>query len=184
MKKTALFFLISVLFIISSCKNEGSNSSDKNIITERIQYDVLIKSPDVELDWWVQNIEGAKRESLIKMILDKVTEGKIQAYDFLDKPLTPEAVKNIGSRHDTLFMPSMQPPYEDSTVIINEKLKINDITKLRFLEEWRIDEKTLQIEKKVLGLALMLANYDPNGDLRGYKQMFWIYFDKKYPLKN
>jgi len=181
MKKATLFLLGSIIVLFFSCKNDGSKNS--SFITERIQYDVPIKSPDAELDWWVQNIEGSKRESLINMIINNVYDGKVQAYDFLNKPLTPDEVKKIGNRHDTLFMPSMEPPYEDSTVIINEKLKINDITKLRFLEEWRINEKTMEIEKKVLGMALMLANYDPNGDLRGYKQMFWIYFDKRYPIK-
>ena len=130
MKKTALFLSLSILVFIFSCKND--DNKNKTIITERIQYDVPIKSPDVDLDWWVQNIEGSKRESFIKMILDKVYDGKIQAYDYLDKPLTAEEVKKIGNRNDTLFMPSMDPPYTDSTVIINEKLKINDITKIRF----------------------------------------------------
>ena len=181
MKKIALLFSVSALLFIFSCKN--NDTSDKNLITERIQYDVLIKSPDVELDWWVQNIEGAKRESLIKMIMDNVYNGNIKAYDFLDNPLSVEEVKNIGKRNDTLFMPSMEPPYDDSTVVINETLKINDITKLRFLEEWKIDPKTLQIEKRVLGLAPMKQDFDANGELRGFKQLFWIYFDKNYPIK-
>ena len=173
--------LLIILFVVAlvSCHKSENN---KKIITERIQYDVLIKSPDADMDWWIQNIEGAKREELVKMILDKVYEGKIQAYDYLNKPITAEEVKNIGKRNDTLLMPSMEPPYEDSLVIINESLKVNDITKLRFLEEWSIDEKTLMIEKRLLGLSLVKEDFDANGELRGYKPLFWIYFDKKYPL--
>jgi len=180
MKKQFIFIFILIIVGFISC---SKSKDQKKIITERIQYDVLIKTPDADMDWWVQNIEGAKREELVKMILDKVYEGKIQAYDYLNKPMSAEEVKNIGKRNDTLLMPSIEPPYEDSVVIINESLKVSDITKLRFLEEWSIDEKTLVIEKRMLGLSLVKEDFDANGELRGYKPIFWIYFDKKYPIQ-
>ncbi|OPZ99801.1 MAG: hypothetical protein BWY70_00875 [Bacteroidetes bacterium ADurb.Bin408] len=180
MKKFFAFTVLIMAMFIVSCHN---SEVSKKIITERIQYDVLIKTPDADMDWWIQNIEGAKREELIKMILDKVYEGKIQAYDYLNKPMSAEEVKNIGKRNDTLLMPSIEPPYEDSVVIINESLKVSDITKLRFLEEWSIDQNTLIIEKRMLGLSLVKEDFDANGELRGYKPLFWIYFDKKYPIQ-
>ncbi len=178
--RTCLFCILCLLFLFS-CTEE--KNKDLNLITERIQYDVIIKTPDIELDWWIQNIEGIKREELIKMILDRAYEGKVQTYDFQNRAMTNEEVKNIGKRQDTLLMPSTEPPYEDSLVVINETLKINDITKLRFLEEWNIDKNTLQIDKKVLGMALLKEDFDPDGILRGYKPIFWIYFDKRYPLE-
>ena len=160
------------------------NSANNDIVTERIQYDVRIKSPDSDMNWWEQNIEGIKRERLVKKIMEDAYAGKIQAYNYLNQPISAEDVKNIGKRDDTLFMQSLQPPYEDSVTIIHERLKINDITKIRFLEEWCIDEKTLKIDKKVLGFAPMVEDYDDYGNKRGYKLLFWVYFDKRYPLKD
>jgi len=175
------FFIFFFVLVFFSCTNEENTNLE--LITERIQYDVIIKTPDIELDWWVQNIEGIKREALIKMIIDRAYEGKVQTYDFQNRAMSNEEVKNIGKRQDTLLMPSVEPPYEDSLVVINESLKINDITKLRFIEEWSIDKNTLQIEKKVLGMALLKEDFDQDGEMRGYKPVFWIYFDKRYPLQ-
>jgi hypothetical protein len=181
MKNLLYTAILAGVLVIVSCSN--SNNNEGTTVTERIQYDVVIKTPDADLDWWVQNIEGMKREWLIKLILDNAGEGKVQAYDYLNTPMTADDVKNIGKRDDTLFMPSMEPPYDDSLVVISERLKISDITKIRFLEEWQINEKTLQISKKVLGMAPMRQDYSPDGEVRGFKPLFWIYFEEGYPAE-
>ncbi|MDD3876900.1 MAG: hypothetical protein PHT69_09785 [Bacteroidales bacterium] len=180
MKKIILSAFTSVLLILFfGCRNE--KNEDLKIITERIQYDVTIKAPEADLDWWVMNIDGSRREWLIDLILQTAYDGQVQAFNY-DVPITSEEVQAIGYRNDTLIMPSMEPPYEDSVVVINERLKRQDIHRLRFLEEWRINEKTLEIEKKVLGIALVLSDYEKTtGELRGYRPIFWVYFDENYP---
>jgi len=186
MKYLNIKTFIATLLIASVCLTScGDAKEQKNydIVTERIQYDVPIKAPYPDLDWWVMNIEGIKREKLIHMILNMAYDGKVQAYNYLDMPMSAEEVKAIGVRNDTLIMPTMLPPYEDSVVVINERLRVNDIHRIRFLEEWRINEKTLRIEKNVLGIALVLSDYAPNGELRGYRPLFWVYFDDRYPMQ-
>ncbi len=181
LKQSAIILFLGFTFFLASCSSDTYKKEDLDVVTERIQYDVTIKTPDPDMDWWVQNIEGQRREQLIAMILNKAYEGKVQAYNYFDQPMTPEEVQAIGVRNDTLIMPSMLPPYEDSVVVINERLRVNDIERIRFLEEWHINPATLSIKKNVLGMALMLTDFDTAGELRGYRHLFWIYFDDRYP---
>ncbi|MCK5838986.1 MAG: hypothetical protein KAG99_04010, partial [Bacteroidales bacterium] len=96
-------------------------------------------------------------------------------------PLTAEQVKSIGYRRDTLTFQRAYPPYELFDTIVEEKIEIRDITRFRFLEEWYFNDKTLEIEKKVLGIAPVVRRYDENGNLRGHMPLFWVYLDDRYP---
>ena len=73
---TSLLFI----FLFYSC-NQQNNRSHK-LITERIQYDVDIKSPDPDFDWWVQNIEGSKREQFVRSIIERAHSGEVDVYDY------------------------------------------------------------------------------------------------------
>jgi hypothetical protein len=186
-KKFILFIavLFPFIYLSSSCHNnkgEGDNK-DKKILTERIQYDVLIKSPEPDLEWWNQNIEGSKREPFVKTILDLAYSGKVKAYDYFNNPLTPDDVKKIGNSIDTLSLVDPTDPNKVHDTVVKQTLDIQQITKVRFLEEWYLDEKSFVFEKKVVGVMLMRENFDDSLKLRGYSPICWIYFDDKYPAK-
>jgi len=177
--------IIAIAFIICACngKKEETDSKGNKILTERIQYDVLIKTPNPDFDWWVQNIEGSKRESFIKTFLQLAYDGKVKAYDYFNNPLTPEQVKNIDKRVDTITVPDPINQAKNKDTIVKTELDLQRITKVRFLEEWSLDEKKMNFDKKVVGLMLMKENYDDSAQLRGYSPLFWIYFDDSYPAK-
>ncbi|MDD5507554.1 MAG: hypothetical protein PHD25_04390, partial [Bacteroidales bacterium] len=80
------------------------------LITERIQYDVDIKSPDPDFDWWVQNIEGSKREVFIRQVMEAAYEGKVRTFSYFNEPLTPRQVREIGFQSDTLTFQRAVPP--------------------------------------------------------------------------
>ena len=61
---------------------------EKEIIANRIQYDVNIKSPNADYDWWIQNLPGPQREVLVDLILDGALSGKFQAYDYFNNPIS------------------------------------------------------------------------------------------------
>jgi len=176
-----IYILIITLFLLS-CNDKKENKNNK-ILAERIQYDVLIKTPDVELDWWVQNIEGSKRESFIRTILDLAYSGKVKAYDYDNNPLTSKDVKKIDNYPETFSIPDPVIPNKMNDTVVMHKLDIQKITKVRFLEEWYLDEKSCSFEKKVIGIMLMKENYGDSMELRGYTPLFWLYFDNAYPAK-
>lgn len=175
--KIFIFFLL--FLVLYGCTSTEKREAE--YITERIQYDVDIKSPDPDFDWWVRNIEGKNRETLVKNILHAAYEGKVEVYDYFNNPVSPEKVKKIGFRSDTLSFQRPDPPYEIYDTIVEQHLEVNEITRIRFLEEWKMDEKTLLITKRVLGISPLIRNYDENGNFRGYQPLFWVYFDERYP---
>ena len=180
MKKiNILLFLLVAVFIIS-CNNDDRFQN----LSERIQYDVPIKNNNVDANWWVNNIVGPDREDLIKGIFEKAKNGDIQVYDYFNELLTTDDVKKIGI--DTIYKTIKRntPPYEEYDTMIVSQLEWEDVTKLRFLEEWKIDTKTMDIQKTVIGIApVKMVNV--GGELYSMP-LFWIYLDEKYPaiLKN
>lgn len=181
MKK--FFFIFSILFsvmMLTFCKS-GSDS-EKNIVTKRIQYDVVIVNPEPDNDWWIQNIEGSTREKLVKDIITQATEGKVKAYDFLSNKLyTMDEINRKMRKVDTLSIERATPPYDLYDTVRVSEIRLSDIKKLRFLEEWRMNEKTLEFNKKVMGICPMVERLDETGEVRGYLPLFWVFFDDKYP---
>ncbi len=181
MKRIVLLIIAGLTFgWLTSCKDNTDKS--KTVITERIQYDVNIKSPNPDYDPWVQNIDRRKRMTFVNKIMDAAYSGKIQAYDYFNNPLTVEQVKLIGV--DTIYqtLKRVYPPYDEYDTVIISKFELKDITKIRFLEEWYIDEDNLEIEKKITGIAPVIEKYDQSGNLLGSQPLFWLYLDKNYPM--
>ncbi len=173
--------LFVALTLLSSCLRKKQKT---DFITKRIQYDVTIKSPDPEFDWWVQHIEGLNRETLIGDLLNAAYRGKIKTYDpFLLTENTVEQVKKLGTRYETVRLKRDVDPYDEYDTVFQKGISIHDITRIRFLEEWTIDRNGMRIDKHILGIALMAENYDDTGLLRGYMPLFWIFYDDAYPGK-
>ena len=185
MKNYILLGIVSILFT-TACNDKKNEITNQKILTERIQYDVIIKSPDAEYDWWRENIEGSKRESFVRTLLELAYSGKVKAYDYFNNPLTPEEVKKIGNSTDTLqYIDPIDPNHIIDTVIKNT-LNIQNITKVRFLEEWYLNEKDYSFNKKVVGVMLMMPYHSTLIDSTSgplYTPICWMYFDEKYPAK-
>jgi hypothetical protein len=166
---------VVMIIIISSCQQ----SAPKETIANKIQYDVNIVSPDPDYDWWIQNLPGPQREKLVDIILDGATSGMFQAYDYFNSPITPNEVKMVLS--DTIYLKLMdeEPPYEERDTIIISNILKEDIHRIRFLEEWTIDPETLEMNKKVLGLAPIARRIDVMGVER-WQPLFWVYIDEEF----
>ena len=67
---------------------EPSNKTE--ILAEKIQYDVPVVNNDPQLDWWINNIEGSKREPFLKRIMEAAEKGEVRVYDYFNHPLTPQ----------------------------------------------------------------------------------------------
>jgi len=172
MRYTFITLTITIILMISGCQN-----NEKPLVTKKIQYDVSIKSPDPSYDWWIQNIVGPDRDKLVSVIIDGAKSGKWQAYDYFHEPIDKFEVQNIFS--DTMAATIMRdnPPYDQyDTLIIHNILK-EDIQRLRFMEEWRMDPDNLEFEKKIIGLAPVARRYDFNG-IERWQPLFWIYTDE------
>ncbi len=174
MKK--LFWIVMVVALgFYSCKQQPK----KDVITKKIQYDVNIKSPDADWDWWIQNLVGPDREKLVNMIMDGALSGKFQTYDYFSDSITPADIKLMLA--DTFYLTYKRtvPPYNDYDTTVIMKINREDIQRIRFLEEWRIDPETMQFEKKVYGIGPVARRIDLQGVER-WQPLFWIYTDKDF----
>jgi hypothetical protein len=173
-----VFLLGCVLFFSCNRGEEGG----KNLVTKRIQYDVTIKSPDPDFDWWMQNIEGSEREKLVNEMINAASNGKVKVYDVVsNKLLTTDDVKGMLKRVDSVQVENPEPPHEMRDTVIIHEVNQREITKIRFLEEWKMDQNSLVFSKKVLAICPMVEAYSETGELKGYKPLFWVFSDSDYP---
>jgi hypothetical protein len=173
--KYSLLFLLLTLFLVSCTTKKEVGG----IVVDRIQYDVRVNNKNPDLNWWVNNIEGSARESLLSTIYDQARSGKVDAYDYFYEKLTLEEVANIGT--DTIYQTLMRTtePYDEYDTMVIERISYRDITLIRFMEEWIVDDETLEVKKNVVGMAPV---YERGFANEVYTQvMFWVFFDKRYP---
>lgn len=165
---------LAMLLVLFSCQ-----PGEKQLIANKIQYDVNIVSPDPSYDWWIQNLPGPQREKLVNMIMDGALSGKYPAYDYYNRPLTVNDLKVIMS--DTVYYTVMdeEPPYEKHDTMVINRIEREDIKRIRFLEQWSVDPETMQVEKKILGIAPIAQRSDLLG-MERWQPLFWIYTDKDY----
>jgi len=178
-RKLNLILVVLSIFLMTSCGNKKGD-----LLTERVQYDVTIKTPEVDLDWWVQNLEGPKREKLVQSIINSANDGKLKIYDVMSNKLIPVAeLKARSTRTELLTLQRSYAPYENYDTVVKRELQLSDISRLRFLEEWYLNEETGFITKKVIAICPLVESYTEQGELRGYNPLFWLSFEKKFPLE-
>ncbi len=177
MKKYFLPFIfltgIIPVLLFSSCHNRK-----EEVITKRIQYDVNIKSPHPDYDWWIQNLVGPQREMLVKAILRGAVSGKFKVYDYFYQPLSRQAVSRILTDTIAVKVREPMPPYAIRDTLIIKQIGVKDILRLRFMEAWRINPKTMQFSKKVEGIAPVARLLDAEGNVR-WQPLFWIFPNPK-----
>ena len=172
MPKATLAMLILIVwaqFFLSGCNHEK-----KEVLASKIQYDVPIINNDPQLDWWINNLEGSKREPFLKRMMEAVEKGEVKACDYFGNPITPAQVR--GSLSDTVYQTLMRstPPYEEYDTMVILTINYRDISKLRFLEEWSWDASTMRMEKKLIGFGPVIQRKTAG---ETYNQLlFWIMF--------
>lgn len=95
--------------------------------------------------------------------------------------MTPDQVMSVGT--DTVYQTLMRvlPPYEEYDTMIVTSITYRDITKIRFMEEWRWSPGSLDIHKKVVAIGPVVQK-ELSGEV--YNQLlFWVSLDENFPGK-
>ncbi len=169
--------MMSMILLISC----NGHSRKQQILTEKIQYDVPVVSSDPQLDWWINNIEGSRREPFLIRILDAAEKGEVRVFDYFNQPLTPLQVR--AQCIDTIYRTLLReyPPYEEYDTMTIDAVSFRDITKIRFLEEWTWEPGKVNLEKKVIALGPVVQREVAGENFN--QLLFWIYLDERYPVK-
>jgi hypothetical protein len=175
MKKAMLVIPALALLLMSvNCARQAED--ERTVITKKIQYDVPIVNTDASYDWWIGNIGGSDREELLNNIFGRVLSGDVQAYDYFNEPLSLSRIKSMLT--DTVYMSLVRPtpPFAEYDTMVINTIVPADITMIRFLEEWKYDERSLLIDKKVKAISPVMQVMVEGKTMT--RPLFWVYFEK------
>lgn len=128
------------------------------------------------------------RKSLFDVIKDAVLSGELSAYDPSDDEfkikLTPsQAMAKMG---DTISI-FVEDPETFELVESNTYQEINsvDVIKYYMKEDWFFDRERSIMDVRIMGIAPLVSVLDENGEFKGLKNVFWIYFpEARYVFAN
>ncbi len=168
--------LILTIFMVYSCHKD--KKIPEQLVTEKIQYDVTIKSPNRDLDWWIQNIEGPQRDKFINFVFNSVEEEKIKIVNMNQKAVTLENVISNLFTFDTIQLQKNGKKKQIiDTVFISSLFNIKNITKIRFDEKWTFNPNTLMVNKEIKKFCPVLVNEKKEGTASIDSPLFWVYPD-------
>lgn len=161
-----LIYTITIGLLIYGCcdvksptvKNQTDllNDTSLALLADTIIYDVVIKNPDPEDTWTAYCLKKLDYSQLVDNWFNRVYTGELTAYDDLTNlPMNIKEIKKI----------------EDQSDFSRDK-----IGKIQFTESWNYNPNKTSIEKKTLAVALGYEVYDDEGNIRGYKPVFKIWF--------
>ena len=94
------------------------------------------------------------------------SETEIEKMDENDEPL-----------YDELGYPMVETVVEEYTS--------RDIVRYEIKEDWFFDKQRSVMDVRIIGLSPLVYDYDPAGDVKGLKNLFWLYFPEcRYLFQN
>jgi len=126
------------------------------------------------------------RRSIMQVMLDGIEEESLTAYDATSDefliPMTKDQALKILYDTITKSQQRLDPPFDwyDTTYV--EKFNTADVKQLRIKEDWFFDKQRSVMDVRILGICPIIDDIDDNGNVRGKKALFWIYFPEARPL--
>jgi gliding motility associated protien GldN len=129
--------------------------------------------------------------SLFGILVEGLLEGRFTAYDdrtgdgdeFLH-PLSIEALHAILQRRDTVRVPDPDTG-ELVAVVVRTDVGSAEVVHYHIKEEWFFDRARSVMEVRIIGLAPVIAVVGEDGEHRGLRTLFWLYYpDLRYALAN
>ena len=198
MKRYFVFVALIALVALSACKNEAGEERG-DLVTRKIMYDVPIVNLQLEdrtekdPNWFWENLPYPAGDEFVDKLFADARDCEIPIYyydpegdyDHLDR-IPDKEVKKLFENDMKVSLPVPDVFDEATNAYISRpnvefQLDQTRILKLRFLEEWRIDDGI--ITKKVLAVApIFTINIGGTEAQEGYEYntvKFWFMADKK-----
>jgi len=119
-------------------------------------------------------------KSFMQIVLDGLKEGTITAYSPLsDQFLVPNTYKELMDQLQStkkLTLKRPYEPYDEYDTTITKNFESVDVKVLRIKEDFYFDRQRSVMEVRILGICPVMDDIDENGNYRGPKPLFWIYF--------
>lgn len=169
--KKCLVFLFILSFVAFSCRN--NKEGETALLTEKIEYDVNIVNNEPDADWWIQNIEGSKREKFVNLVINGA---KNQTIKIFDNNFIPTSFKKVVSdffSYDTVNFKNKIKNIETDSVFISNLFDVSKINSFKFIEEWTYNDKTFEFQKNVNKYCPVLRYIGEKNKITDI-QLFWV----------
>jgi gliding motility associated protien GldN len=121
------------------------------------------------------------RKSFIRIVLDEIKKGKLNAYDGAseqsDSVAVPTTYADIQGKMGAgkTVKPIKDPDtgIERDTTIINDA-RPEDVKQLLVYEEWYFDKKHSMLQVRIIGICPIFFGKDPSGSGIRKARLFWI----------
>jgi len=160
--KYYLFFVI-ILGAFFSCnqkeieikKVDIGRENNYSVFADTIINDVLIQNPDSN-EWTDYCLRNLKKDVLVDEIFNAVYSGKLIPYEFFNNiPLEISEIESLEK---------------------DPEFSRDKIAKVQFEEAWYFDTENQIMVKKVYSIMLAYEVYNLEGEIKGYKPAFKVYF--------
>lgn len=115
---------------------------------------------------------------LFQIMKEMVENGDAKAfkYDTFKEEILPDELANIVSKQDTIVAFN-DDTYEEEVKIVTNDINFENINRYRVKEIWYFDEEASQLKVRILGIAPIIDEFDPETGVFKYTQpLFWIYY--------
>jgi gliding motility associated protien GldN len=133
------------------------------------------------------------RKSLFDIIKQALMiDGSITAYnpgpllddDEFKVPMLTSEIKAMFTTIDTTFTENLETG-EFEPVIQTIELESREIMQYKLKEDWFFDRQRSVLDVRIIGIAPMKEVRGDDGDIRGYAELFWLYFPEcRYVFAN
>jgi gliding motility associated protien GldN len=139
----------------------------------------------------IEEIED--RKSLFDVVKHALlVEGSLTAYglgptetdDEFRFPMPPIGLDSMLNPTVTRYIEDLDTG-EKTPVTNSEPIKSIDITQYKIKEDWVFDKQRSERYVRIIGIAPMMQMFGEDGESRGYKTLFWLYFPEcRYVFAN
>lgn len=147
--------------------------------TKRI-WRVIDMREKINHPFYYPTVEQNGRASLMQVLLNSIKEASITAYDAQSDefliPYSYDQIMKTLNKKDTLTFTRTEPPYDEYDSVIDQPFDPTSVKQIRVKEDWFFDKQRSVLDVRILGICPILEELDENGELKGYKPLFWIYF--------
>ena len=134
----------------------------------------------INLPFYYPTNEQKGRQSLMQIIYNAINENRITAYSGVDEEfqtrMTATELSRTLNQEDTVRLTRNYEPYEEYDTVISQPFNTADVYLIRVKEDWFFDKQRSVMDVRIIGLCPVKEEYDENGEPKGYRVLFWVYF--------
>ena len=121
----------------------------------------------------------APESPLFDILAQAIEDGQLRAYstesDKFDRALTPNDVKNVLHKTDTVMIVNVDTGEEEVRAVSSD-LNSEDVKRFKIKEVWWFDKNTGTLRQRILGIAPMIEVRDEEGNFRFERPLFWVHY--------